>query len=94
MKFNLDFSFRVRGPDFISRENQFTKLRFAILKSFGQNIIMTLYQVDCKQGNTDQGEEKLVEIDAQVSRKIGDLIILCPEIIYHNVAMNSLMKYF
>ena len=50
---------------------------------------MTLYQVYGKQGNTDQGEEKLVEIYAQVSRKIGDLIILCPEIIYHNVAMNS-----
>ena len=81
MKFNLDFSFRVRGPDFISRENQFTKLRFAILKSFGQNIIMTLYQVDCKQRNTDQCEEKLVEIDAQVSRKVGDLIIFCPEMI-------------
>ena len=94
MKFNLDFSFGVRRPDFIPWQNQFTKHRFAVLKFFGQNIIMTLYQVYGKQGNTDQGEEKLVEIDAQVSRKIGDLIILCPEIIYHNVAMNSLMKYF
>ena len=42
---------------------------------------MTLYQVDGKQGNTDQCEEKLVEIDAQVSRKVGDLIIFCPEMI-------------
>ena len=62
IRFNSDFSFDIGGPDFIPWENQFTKLRFAILKSFGQNIIITLYQVDCKHGYTGQGEEKLVEI--------------------------------